>query len=113
MQATKGDQMPELQHIVLLEVKADADCDAVAAALAAMRSLSEIEGVLSVDAGPNRSIEGLSADFTHGAVARFADEAARDRYLGHGEHDAVVAQLGALIDGIVVLDIEVEGGGAS
>jgi len=98
----------ELQHIVLLKVRADADPAALEAALAAARALPEqVEGVLDVVAGADVSVEGLTAGHTHGVLIRFADEAARERYFPHPAHIALGEQMGKLIDGATVVDLAV------
>jgi Stress responsive A/B Barrel Domain len=98
--------MPELAHIVLLAVKEHAEPTELAAALEAIRRLDTIEGVAAVAAGRDVSIDGLAADFTHGVVVEFADEAARARYGPHPAHRAVLTKLEPLIDRKLILDIE-------
>lgn len=100
--------MPELQHIVLLKVRADADPAALDAALEAARALPEqVEGLLDVVAGPDVSVEGLAGDHTHAVLVRFADEAARERYFPHPAHVALGEQMSKLIDGATVVDLAV------
>ena len=68
----------------------------------------KIPGLLDVSVGDNSSPEGLAKGFTHGFVMTFADEASRDGYLPHPDHEAVKAQLLRLLDGgaagVVVMD---------
>jgi stress responsive alpha/beta barrel protein len=98
--------MPELHHLALLKVRADAAPGPLEEALAAMRGLREkVDGVLALDAGPDISVEGLAGGFTHAIVVRFADEDARARYLAHPAHNQVAERLEPLIEGIVVVDL--------
>ena len=96
----------QLQHIVLLKVRADADPAAVDAAFAAARALpGQVDGVLDVVAGPDVSVEGLTAGHTHGVLVRFADAAARERYFPHPAHLALGEQMSKLIEGATVVDL--------
>jgi Stress responsive A/B Barrel Domain len=98
--------MPELHHIVLLKIRADADSGAVDAAFAAARAMAgQIDGVLHVAAGPDVSVEGLAAGHTHAVLVRFADEAARERYFPHPAHLALGERMQPLTEGAVVVDI--------
>lgn len=98
--------MPPLTHLVLLKVRPDVPDRDVDGALAALRGLArKIHGVTGIDAGPDVSVEGLAQGHTHAAVVTFVDEAARDGYLPHPAHLAVVEQLTPLVDGLTVIDL--------
>lgn len=98
--------MTELNHIVLLKVRDDAPMPEVERTFAAIRDLRhEIDGVLEVSIGPDASIEGLANGYTHGLIVRFADEAARDRYLPHPAHEDVAKRLQPLLEGLAIVDI--------
>ena len=58
-----------------------------------------IPGITGFQGGAYRSTEGLSKGFTHGFTMTFVDEAARDAYLPHPLHQAVVAKLLPMLDG--------------
>ena len=71
-----------------------------------------IEGILKSDFGPNVSPEGLSRGYADGFVMDFENEAARDAYLVHPDHQAAGSRLVAACeggrDGILVFDIEID-----
>ncbi|CAF9934067.1 MAG: hypothetical protein HETSPECPRED_009095 [Heterodermia speciosa] len=61
--------------------------------------------IKSVSGGRDHSIEGLQNGFTHVFVMEFENEQDRNFYVEQDEaHLAVVASLGALVDGSQVLD---------
>ncbi len=65
-----------------------------------LRRLGErIEGITGFSGGAYRSPEGLARGFTHGFCMTFRDEAARDAYLPHPEHRAIVERLLPMLDG--------------
>jgi hypothetical protein len=55
--------------------------------------------LIGFQCGAYHSPEGLSQGFTHGFTMTFADAAARDAYLPHPLHQAVVAKLLPMLDG--------------
>jgi hypothetical protein len=58
-----------------------------------------IPGITAFHGGAYNSPEGLAQGFTHGFTMTFADSAARDAYLPHPAHQAVVARLLPMLDG--------------
>jgi hypothetical protein len=100
--------MSEIVHAVLLQLRTEAAPADVDAAFAAARRIpDQIEGVREVVAGPDVSVEGLTDGLTHGVIVRFADSAARERYLAHPAHEALGALMGPLIERAVVVDVAV------
>jgi hypothetical protein len=97
--------VPGLTHLVLLGVREGAPSHEVERALAAIEELAAVEGVRSVTAGRDVSVEGLASGFSHAAIVELADEAARDGYLAHPSHLAVAAQLEPLLDRLIVVDV--------
>jgi len=59
----------------------------------------KIPGLLDFSGGPYSSPEGLNQGFTHGFIMTFADEASRDAYLPHPDHEVVKQQILAHLDG--------------
>ena len=59
----------------------------------------KIPGLLDFSGGPYSSPEGFNKGFTHGFVTTFADEASRDAYLPHPEHEKVKAIVFPALDG--------------
>ncbi len=95
-----------LNHLVLLKVSDEAPAQEVDRVLEDLRGLSaEVDGVLELCVGPDVSIEGLAHGYTHGLLVRFADEAARQRYLQHRSHRAIGERLQAHLDGVAIVDI--------
>jgi hypothetical protein len=68
---------------------------------------NKIDGIESVEWGLNNSPEGRHKDFTHCVLMTFFDEAARDAYIPHPEHDVLKAQLGPILEDITVFDYKV------
>lgn len=99
-----------VQHVVLLQPRADVS-DAAVADL--WRGLADLRGVIpgieDIVSGPNSSPEGLEQGYTLGFVVRFSDTAARDAYLPHPAHLAVVPLVRAVAERVLVFDLEVLG----
>ena len=96
-----------IDHIVLLEPKPVLTGSDVAAMRTAITALQQkIPGIAAIHWGPNISPEGLGRGYEHGFVVRFVDAAARDAYLPHPEHLAVIPELTTRADNILVFDIE-------
>lgn len=94
-----------IRHILLIQFKSTAQ----PAQLDSLRDLffalgESIEGVSNVEWGQNDSPEGKNKHYTHVVMMTFADEAARQRYLAHPEHDALKAVFIPLLEDIVVVD---------
>jgi hypothetical protein len=97
-------------HVVLLQPRAGTTEDQVAELWRAMDGLrSAIPGIAEIACGPNTSPEGLEQGYTLGFVVRFVDAAARDTYLPHPAHLAVVPLVQAVADRVLVYDLEVPG----
>jgi hypothetical protein len=101
--------MPQVKHVVLFRIKSETTDAEVNEIMATLTSLpGKVPGLLDFSGGAYSSPEGLGKGFTHGFVMTFADEASRDAYLPHPEHEAVkamiVAQLDGGLDGVVAFD---------
>lgn len=98
-----------LRHILLIRFKSTvthADIANVRRLFAEVASL--IPGIAQVEWGKNNSPEGLNADFEYCVTMSFVDEAARDHYLPHPAHLALVEQFKPTLESIVVFDYAVE-----
>lgn len=96
-----------IDHIVLLQPKpglTESDVEAMRAVVTGLQQ--KIPGIAAIHWGPNTSPEGLGRGYEHGFVVRFVDAAARDAYLPHPEHVAIVPELTTRTDSILVFDIE-------
>lgn len=92
--------MPRVKHVVLLRLRRDVAPRTINDLFAALAALQgKIPGLLDYSGGPYSSPEGLHQGFTHGFVMTFADEASRDGYLPHPDHEAVKQQIIPLLDG--------------
>src|SRR5690625_4067356 len=97
-----------IQHILLIQFKNTAQ----PAQLESLRELfigigKKIEGVSGVAWGEIDIPEGKNKNFTHVVMMTFADEAARQRYLVHPDHMALVDVFIPLLEDIVVVEYPV------
>src|ERR1043166_5775576 len=89
-----------VKHVVLLRIRRDLSPSAVEQLFAQIAALRHtISGIFDFSWRPYSSPEGLQRGFTHGFVMTFVDEASRDAYLPHPEHERVKAQILAALDG--------------
>jgi len=96
-----------LYHVVLLKLKPGASVNEVALARDAVVGLRDkIPGIRSIHSGPNTSPEGLGQGHEFGFVVVFQDAAARDAYLPHPAHRAVVPSIQAVAETVLVFDVE-------
>ncbi len=99
--------MAKVKHIALLKFKADTAQQQIDELFDALLDLSEnVEGVDDYVSGPNSSPEKLNQGYTHGFVMTFHDEATRDAYLSHPEHEKFKQQFLPLIDSVLVFDFD-------
>lgn len=101
--------MPQIKHIVLLKFKPETTDAKVEELFAELGRLADkLDGVLDFNWGKNNSQEGLDKGFTHGFVMTFRDDAGRDEYLPHPDHEVIkgkiFAELDGGFDGVHVLD---------
>src|SRR5262245_7452676 len=88
-----------VKHVVLLRIRRDVPPSTIEGLFAEIAGLrSKIVGIHDFSWGPYSSPEGLNRGFTHGFVMTFADEASRDAYLPHPEHERVKAQILDVLD---------------
>ncbi|MCC6314580.1 MAG: Dabb family protein [Thermomicrobiales bacterium] len=96
-----------LYHMVLLRPRAGIDPSELDRLHAAVVGLGErIPGIAGISWGPNVSPEGLGQGYTVGFIVRFADAAARDAYLPHPDHVAVVPLVQAAAESVLVFDLD-------
>ncbi|HEH9425160.1 TPA: Dabb family protein [Aeromonas sobria] len=102
-----------IRHILLITFKPDALPADIAAVRAAFLTIpAKVSGVTAVEWGENDSPEGRDDGFTHSVLMTFADEAARQRYLPHPDHDALKAIFRPVLERIIVLDYTLQAGDA-
>ena len=96
-----------LRHVVLFAFKESTPEATVAGILEGMEALpGQIDDIERLEYGPDVSGRGLNRGFAYCAVFTFANEAARDRYLPHPDHQAFVTRLRPHLaeDGLLVFD---------
>ncbi len=94
-----------IRHIILIKFKATAKISEINELKDSFESIpSKIEGVHSVEWGLNNSPEGINKDYTHLVLMNFADDAGRDNYLPHPEHDELKKIFIPLLEDLIVFD---------
>jgi hypothetical protein len=94
-----------LRHVVMFRFKPEATPEQITSIEEAFAELSEkIDSIEDYEWGTNNSPEGLNDGFTHCFLVTFADEAGREKYLPHPDHQAFVQQLLPILDKAFVLD---------
>jgi len=97
-----------IRHILLIKFKQDAQSTEIEKLRALFEQMpNKIEGVLEVEWGLNDSPEGKNQGFTHSVLMTFVDEAGRQNYLPHPEHDALKDVFRPLLEDIIVFDYQV------
>jgi hypothetical protein len=96
-----------IDHIVLLRPRAaatEAQVDALREAILSLAAI--IPGIVDIAWGANVSVEQLDQGYLFGFVVRFVDASARDEYLPHPAHAAVVPQVHAVAERVLVFDLD-------
>jgi hypothetical protein len=96
--------MKKVLHIVLIKFKTPGKVEGFLAEVAEMKKhIPEIE---SYEFGEYSSPEGLNQGLTHGFVITFTNAAARDRYLTHPAHEAIVKEYLPHVANVIAFDFE-------
>ncbi|EKS6646033.1 Dabb family protein [Enterobacter hormaechei] len=94
-----------IRHILFITLTDDASPDDInAVRLAFLRIPRLVKGVTRVEWGVNDSPEDKNARYTYCVLMTFADEATRQYYLPHPDHDALKTLFRPVLQDIVVLD---------
>jgi len=101
--------MPKVKHCVFVRFKNDLPAATINGLLGAIAGMKKfIPGLLDFSAGAYSSPEALNKGFTHGFAITFADEASRNAYLTHPEHEKIkmeaLQMLEGGVDGVVAVD---------
>jgi hypothetical protein len=97
-----------IRHILLIKFKQEAQSTEIEKLRALFEQMpSKVEGVAEVEWGLNDSPEDKNQGFTHSVLMTFVDEAGRQNYLPHPEHDALKDVFRPLLDDIIVFDYQV------
>lgn len=96
-----------VEHVVLVKPKPDVTDEALAALWAGLGGMQTlIPGITGVAMGGNTSPEQMDRGFTIGFIVTFENAAARDAYLPHPDHLAVVPLVLAVAEETLVFDLE-------
>jgi hypothetical protein len=101
----------QVKHIVIFKYKASATPGQIAEATEAFKNLkNKIPGIVSFEYGTNISPEGKNKGFTHVYFLTFKDEAARDKYLPHPDHNKFGELLTKLdvVEDVFVIDYKAQ-----
>jgi len=94
-----------VRHILLIRFNPDASAQAINEVKEAFEAIpAKIEGIESVEWGENNSPENKNKGFTHCILMSFANDAARNHYLPHPEHQALIEIFRPTLDEIIVFD---------
>lgn len=97
-----------IRHILLIKFKATAATSDIEELRASFESMpSKVKGVDSVEWGINDSPEGKNKGYTHAVVMNFDDNAGRENYLYHPEHDELKKLFRPILEDLVVFDYTV------
>ena len=97
-----------IRHILLIQFKPETTPAQIAAVKAAFLGIPEkIDGVTDVEWGENDSPEGKNQGYTHCVFMTFRDEAGRQAYLPHPQHEALKAIFVPTLQNITVFDYTV------
>lgn len=94
-----------LRHVVLFKFKSGTTTETVKKIETAFSELpSKIAEIKAYEWGLNNSPEGLDKGFTHCFFVTFENEAGRDVYLPHPDHQKFVALASPHIEDVLVVD---------
>ena len=103
--------MPQFVHIVILKFKDGVGEEQISSIFSSLESLfnnKTISGLLSYSGGPYSSPEGLNKGFTHGFTMTFADEASRNNYFPHPDHESIKNAIIPIVDDVVAFDYSMQ-----
>ncbi len=94
-----------VKHFVAVKFKETTTPEQIDKVLVAFKGMKkDIPQIVSMEYGPDISVEHKNKGFTHGFLLRFGDEEARNVYLVHHAHLKFLAMAKPLIEDIFVLD---------
>ena len=100
-----GSGSRRLRHVVLFKFKPEVTKAQVGEVVQGFAKLPQrIESIVGFEHGIDVSVENKQKGFTHGFVVTFRDEAGRDAYLPHPEHQAFVKLVGPRVADVLVFD---------
>ena len=94
-----------LRHVVLFKFKDTSSAESIDSIETAFRTLPEkIKEIKDFEWGTDVSVENLQQGFTHCFFVSFENEAGREVYLPHPDHQAFVNLASPHIDKVLVVD---------
>ena len=94
-----------IRHILLLQLRAGATPDDIAAVRGGLAGLvGPIPGLVNFHWGVNIAPDERRAGYTHGFTMDFADQSSLDAYGPHPQHQAAAGKLRAVFEHIAVFD---------
>jgi len=104
-EATAAEPEKLLRHVVLFKFKDDATPAQIEKVVTAFKGLpKKIDAIHAFEYGTDVSVENKAAGFTHCFLVTFRDEAGRDEYLPHPDHQEFVKIVGPVLDKVLVFD---------
>jgi len=98
-------EQPKLRHVVVFKFKDSATPKQIDSIVEAFRALPrKIPQVVSIESGTNNSPENLNKGLTHAFLVTFANQANRDAYLIHPEHEKFKKLALPLVADVFVVD---------
>jgi len=96
-------------HLVLCKLKPNVSEQQIQEFERAWHALKkEIPGLLSIEGGPDMSVENLNKGYNRAYVVKFTNNEARDVYVSHPQHKAFVQNTALpLVDDICVVDVNI------
>lgn len=95
----------KLRHVVLFKFNDKADEEQIKKIEGDFLNLAKtLELVQDFEWGTNVSVEGVSKGFTHCFFVTFLNEADRDAYVPHPEHQAFVTSIQPYLEDVCVVD---------
>lgn len=96
-----------IKHILLIKFKEEATNAEITKLQRLFEAMTDkVDGVVSVEWGENDSPEGKNKGYTHSVLMTFLDEAGRQHYLPHPEHEALKEVFRPLLEDIIVFDYQ-------
>ncbi|MFI6833484.1 Dabb family protein [Kribbella sp. NPDC050241] len=92
-------------HLVMARARQEREVQ-VAQVLSSLATFADSLPAVRASSGPDISKEGFQQGYTHALVIEFGDEAGRDAYLRHPDHEELAGVLVTVTEQCLVLAIE-------
>ncbi|SBS26703.1 Stress responsive A/B Barrel Domain protein [Marinomonas spartinae] len=96
-----------IRHVLFIKFKDSATHEDISICFGNFEAIqTKVDGIESVEWGENSSVEDRNKGYSHCVLMTFVDQGSLDHYLPHPEHMALKAQLGPIMEDIIVFDYE-------